>query len=95
MVDVRRSIFQGYSLSPLLFVICMILLTQILREVELRYTLKNRENLNCLLFMDDIKIFAKSEPELNELVSTVQILSNDVGMESGVKEYGIIILKRG
>ena len=45
--------------------------------------------------MDDIKIFAKSEPELNELVSTVQILSNDVGMESGVKEYGIIILKRG
>ena len=31
--------------------------------------------------MDGIKIFAKSEREVNGLVSTVQILSNDIGME--------------
>ena len=33
-IDIRRAIFQGGSLSPLLFVFCMILLTQILRKVK-------------------------------------------------------------
>ena len=31
-VDIRRGIFQGGSFSPLLFVNCMLLLTQILRK---------------------------------------------------------------
>ena len=82
-VDIRRDIFQGDSLSPLLFVICMIPLTQILRKVNSRYTLKDEERLDQVLFMDDLKIFAKSEREVNGLVSTVQILSNDIGMEFG------------
>ena len=43
----------------------MILLTQILRKVESGYTLKNREKLNHFLFMDDLKIFPKSEREVN------------------------------
>ena len=34
MVKVRRGIFQRGSLSPLLFVLCMIPLTKILRKVK-------------------------------------------------------------
>ena len=85
-VNIRRGIFQGDSLSPLLFVICMIPLSQILRKLKSGYTLKNGEKLNHLLFMDDLKIFAKSEREINGLISTVQILSNDTGMEFGIKK---------
>ena len=85
-VDVRRGIFQGDSLSPLLFVLCMIPLTQILRKLKSGYTLKNGETLNHILFMDDLKIFAKSDSEVDGLVSTVQILSNDIGMEFGIKK---------
>ena len=36
-VDVRRGIFQGDSLSPLLFVLCMIPQTSVLREVKACY----------------------------------------------------------
>ena len=82
-VDVRGRIFQGDNLSPLLFVIWMIPMTQILRKVESRYTLKNREKLNHLLFTNDLMIFAKSDREVNGLVSTVQILSNNIVMELG------------
>ena len=85
-VDIRRGIFQGDSLSPLLFVLCMIPLTQILRKLKSGYTLKNGETLNDILFMDDLKIFAKSDSEVDGLVSTVQILSNDIGMEFGIKK---------
>ena len=82
-VDVRGRIFQGDNLSPLLFVIWMIPMTQILRKVESRFTLKNREKLNHLLFTNDLMIFAKSDREVNGLVSTVQILSNNIAMELG------------
>ena len=45
--------------------------------------------------MDDEKIFAKSEREVNGLVSQVQILSNDIGMEFGKKKCDVLVLKRG
>ena len=73
----------------------MIPLSQILRKLKSGYILKNGDKLNHLLFMDDIKIFAKSECEINGLISTVQILSNDIGMEFGIKKFGVLVLKRG
>ena len=42
--------------------------------------------------MDDLKIFAKSEREGNGLVSTVQILSNNIGVEFGIKKCGVLVL---
>ena len=35
------------------------------------------------------------ECEVNGLVSTVQILSNDIRMEFGIKRCGVLLLKRG
>ena len=51
--------------------------------------------MNHLLFMDDLKIFAKCECETNGLISTAQILSNDIWMESEIKTCGVLVLKRG
>ena len=65
-VNIRRVIFQGDSLLPLLSVICMVPLTQILRKLKSGYTLKNREKFNHLLFMDDLKIFSKSARETKD-----------------------------
>ena len=58
--NIRRGIFQGYSLSPLLFVICMFPLIEVLRQVQSGYPLKCREKLNHLLFMDDLKVYGKN-----------------------------------
>ena len=81
-------------MPPLLFVICMMPLTQILRNLKSAYTLKNGEKLNHLLFMNDLKIFAKSKREINGLVSTVKILSSDIEMKFGIKRFGVLVLKR-
>ena len=96
-VDIRRVIFHGNSLSPLPIVICMIPLTQILKEVKKGsyqkkilksgYTLKIEENLNSLW-----KIFPKSKREVNGLVSTAQILNNVIWMEFGTKKCGVLVL---
>ena len=95
-VKIERGIFQGDSLSPLLFIICLIPLSLILRKCQAKYNLgKNKPDINHLLFMDDLKLFAKSENEIDTLVNTVHIFSQDIGMEFGVKKCGVVSLKRG
>ena len=81
-------------MSPLLFVICIMLLTLILRNLKSAYTLKNGEKLNHFSFMNDLKIFAKNKREINGLVSTVKILSSDIEMKFGIKRFGVLVLKR-
>ena len=44
--------------------------------------------------MGDLKIFAKSEREVNGLISTVQLLSNDIEMEFGKKMWCSCIEER-
>ena len=57
-----KGIFQGDALSPLLFIIMMMPLNHILRKCTAKYKLtKSQENINHLMYMDDIKLFAKTE----------------------------------
>ena len=44
--DIRRGIFQGDSLSHLLFVVTLIPLTIMLRKVKSGYTVKNKSKVN-------------------------------------------------
>ena len=45
--------------------------------------------------MDDLKLFGENEKELDSLVSTVKMISKDVGMEFGIKKCGVVTMKRG
>ena len=68
MVNIRRGIFQGDSLSPILFVLCLIPLSALLNGMGDGYKLrKDRGKINHLLFMDDLKLYAKNEKELDKL----------------------------
>ena len=53
---IKRGIFQGDSLSPLLFVVAMIPLSMILRRENLGYSFgPEKGKVSHLLFMDDLK----------------------------------------
>ena len=95
-VKIRRGIFQGDSLSPLLFVLVMIPLTLVLRQTKASYELKKGgKKINHLLFMDDLKLFVKNEDQIDSLVNTVKIFSEDIKMEFGLPKCGVLIMKRG
>ena len=96
-VKIERGIFQGDSLSPLLFVMCMIPLTYILREEEAGYRLGKNKNrkINHLLFMDDLKLYGKDEKEAEVLKNTTSVFTNDIKMEFGIAKCTYINLKKG
>ena len=93
--SITRGIFQGDSLSPLLFVIAMMPLTQVLRNSRPVYEFKNKLKINHLLHLDDLKLFAKTEDDVESLINTVRIVSDDTGMQFGLSKCAVIALKRG
>ena len=61
-VEIKRGIFQGDSLSPLVFVLALIPLSLILRKVKAAYEFsESKEKINHLLFMDDLKLYSRRE----------------------------------
>ena len=73
-VNVERRIFQGDSLLPLLLVLSMVPLSLILKKVNAYYKWGKKEyRLNHLIFMDDLKLYVKSEEQTNMLVRTVYV----------------------
>ena len=95
-VRVKRGIFQGDTLSPLIFVRAMMLLNQIIRKYTAGYKQsKSQKKINHFMYMNDIKLFIKSEKELETLLQTVRIYSQDVGMEFDIEKCTMLIMKRG
>ena len=45
--------------------------------------------------MDDLKIYSKTERELQSLVHTVQMISKDIGMEFGMDKCSTVRIKKG
>lgn len=94
-VFIKRGIFQRHFLSPLLFVVSMIPLTFILRKCEAGYMYANMTKVNHLLFMDDLKLYPRSESQLDSLIQSVRIFSNDVRMKTGIQKCVVLVLKLG
>ena len=68
----------------------------ILRKSAAGYKLsKSQEKINHLMYMDDIKLFAKNEKKLETLLQTVRIYHQDIGMEFGIDKCAMLVLKTG
>ena len=81
-VEIKRGIFQVDSLSPSVFFLALIPLSLILRKVKAAYELsESKEKINHILFMDNLKLYSRSEKGLDSLVQAVPVFSEDIGME--------------
>ena len=68
----------------------------VLRQTKASYELKKGgKKINHLLFMDDLKLFAKIEDQIDSLVNTVRIFSEDIKMEFVLPKCGVLIMNGG
>lgn len=94
-VEIKRGIFQGDTLSPLLFVTSLIPLSILMREATQGYKFRQGRKVNHLLYMDDLKLYGKSKSELEALVNTVRIFTSDIQMKFGLQKCATVVLRRG
>ena len=95
-VEIKRGIFQGDSLSPLVFVLALIPLSLILRKAKAAYEFsESKEKINNLLFMDNLKLYSRTEKALDSLVQTVRVFSEDIGVKFGIEKFAMLVMKKG
>ena len=94
-IDIQCGIFQGDSLSPLLFCLAMNPLSELISDSKYGYSVKSHCIVQHLFYMDDLKLFAKNENDLTSLISIVQLFSSDVGMTINLSKSARLIVSRG
>ena len=90
-IKINRGIFQGDSLSSILFVITLILLSLLLRDMKAGFMLREfQRKINHLLFRDDLfKALWQEDGKLDFLVQIVRIFSSDIS------KCAMLEMKRG
>ena len=63
-------------------------------ENKTSIVLKNKSKFDHLLYMDDLKLYANSQNEIELLIHTVRIFSDDIGMEFRLDICAAIKMKK-
>jgi len=95
-IKIHCEIFQGDPLSSLLLCICLIPPTQQLNRLNTGYEEHiTKTKISHLLYMDDLKLIAKSEEELRNQIQTVKTFSDHIHMDFGLEKCAKFTFKKG
>ena len=92
-IVIARGIFQGDSLSPLLFCLALTPISRELERMNCGYEIKFDDltyMIAQLLFMDDIKLYSPSSGQLQSMIRTVELVANDVGLTFGLSKCAVL-----
>ena len=93
-ININSGIFQGDFLLPILFCVALIPLCKPLNNTG--YGFKIYDNtVNHLFSVDDLKLFAKNDQQLQSLLNIVKQFSDDIRMEFGLDECAKATFFRG
>ena len=93
-VRIRRGIFQGDSLSPLLFIIAINPLSLLLNRRCSGYKLDELNITHCL-YMDDLKAYSNSYSGIKMALCVIEQFSTDIGMSLGLGKCKVVNMKKG
>lgn len=86
-ISIKTGIYQGDSLSPLLFCLALFPLSSLLNQSNTGYQCKKEDlKVNHLLYVDDLKLLAKNDKELEKQLEIVKSFSDDIKMEFGLEK---------
>ena len=97
-ISIRRGIFQGDTLSPLLFCLALNPISFELNRLPLGYRVSCRDaelSINHSWYMDDIKLYGKTTKDVTTLVSTVCGVGDDISMNLNPAKCAVLHVRRG
>ena len=94
-VQYKRGIFQGDTLSPLLFCLCVTPISYGLRTTS-GYTARFlKEPVTHLMFVDDLKIYASGGAAMGRSLKEVERMINSIDMKIGASKCATASIRRG
>ncbi|KAI5748311.1 hypothetical protein M8J77_024164 [Diaphorina citri] len=95
-ISLKNGIYQGDSMSPLLFCMALFPLSSIISDSKTGYTCNNETHkISHLLYVDDLKLIAKDDEELQIQLETVKQFSDDIHMEFGLEKCAKATFQKG
>ena len=95
-IQMQRGIFQVDCLSPLLFCIVFMPLTNELNRADCGYQVHGTERkISYLFYMDDLKWLGRNENDLKNEIKIVHTINNNLNMNFGLENCARICLRRG
>lgn len=98
-LNILNGIFQGDSLSPLLFIIAMNPLSKELNKLNVGYEMKRspteKTKVGHLFFVDDLKLFSPTTEGLTKQLNLVKQFSDDINMTFGLDKCAKAEFKKG
>ena len=96
IIKYQNGIFQGDTLSVLLFVLCLNPLSFLLKNLKgYSYGKSRNHTLTHNFFVDDLKLYASSISILKTQLDLATIFSNDIGMKFGQDKCAYIKIEKG
>ena len=92
---INTGIYQGDCPSGTLFIFSLLPLSWLLKESKLGYRLNKETTISHLLFMDDLKLYAANDQQLNNQIKLVKTFSDDIRMSFGIEKCNKVTIKRG
>ena len=93
-IMIKRGIFQGDTLSPLLFIIAINPLSLLLNRKCSGYTLGDL-NFTHSLYMDDLKGYCSSFENIRKMILLIESFTHDIGMSFGIGKCKVVNMKAG
>ena len=93
-IKIQRGIFQGDTLSPLLFIIAINPLSFLLNKSGMGYDMDGVK-FSHMIYMDDIKTFSGSIKGNQEMIKIMYNFSNTIGMAFGIDKCKVLNITRG
>ncbi|XP_045492418.1 uncharacterized protein LOC123691877 [Colias croceus] len=97
-IFIRKGIYQGDSLSPMWFCLALNPLSHLLQNSKAGYYFKRNVEetvISHLIYMDDIKLYAKSDRDMKKLVDITARFSKDIKMEFGLDKCKTLHIIKG
>ena len=79
----------------MLFSIALNPLSALLDKSTYECRFKSGTTINHLLYMDDIKLYAKNEQDIDSLMHLTRVFSSDIGITFGLAKCGRFIVNKG
>ena len=83
------------SLSPMLFCICVTPVSYAMRDTPSYQPSFLQEPITHLMFVDDLKVYAKGTKQLDKCLQSVENISKAIGMALGLPKCATASLRKG